>query len=305
VRILRGSGRKFGAGVAAFIGVVVLGAIVTPMLANAEANNITTEVDDPAGPVLLSPSAGPAGSSFLASFPCTGLASIAVTSLDVPPHLLWADENPASTGTARFTVNVAADQPPGQLRVVGVCASHGSGYDGYNGCDGYEGYSGYEGYNGDDGYNCAVRTYGPAFFTVTPPPTTTTAPETTTTTTTTTPGVPTLSIDDVSVTETDKKPVKARFTVSLSAPATERVEFTFATSDFTATDGKPKSEAADYSEKSGSLRIAPGATTKTIEITVAGDTIDEADEEFIVMLSNAKNALLTDPTGIGTILDND
>ena len=107
------------------------------------------------------------------------------------------------------------------------------------------------------------------------------------------------------MTESDKKSVRVTFTVSLSAPATERVEFTFATSDFTATDGKPKSEARDYKKKSGSLRIAPGATTRTIEITVAGDTIGEADEEFMVMLSNAKNTLLTDPTGIGTILDND
>ena len=40
-------------------------------------------------------------------------------------------------------------------------------------------------------------------------------------------------------------------------------------------------------------------------VPVVGDTLDELDETFSLNLSNAVNAAIADPTGLGTITDND
>ena len=48
-----------------------------------------------------------------------------------------------------------------------------------------------------------------------------------------------------------------------------------------------------------------GETTKTVTVTVNGDTLDEANESYIVNLSNPSNAAVTDGQGLGTITDDD
>ena len=47
------------------------------------------------------------------------------------------------------------------------------------------------------------------------------------------------------------------------------------------------------------------AMQATITIDVLGDTTDEADETFFVLLSNAVACSLADDRGLGTIEDND
>ena len=42
-----------------------------------------------------------------------------------------------------------------------------------------------------------------------------------------------------------------------------------------------------------------------MSIQVNGDLLDEIDESFLVILTNAPNAVITDPQGVGTITDND
>jgi uncharacterized repeat protein (TIGR01451 family) len=91
----------------------------------------------------------------------------------------------------------------------------------------------------------------------------------------------------------------ANFTVTLSTASTLTVMVNYATADGTATAG------ADYTAVSGTLTFAPGETTKTINVPIINDTLDEANETYFVNLSNASNGTILDSQGQGTINDND
>jgi Calx-beta domain len=109
---------------------------------------------------------------------------------------------------------------------------------------------------------------------------------------------PSLAIDDVTVDEGDAGTTAATFTVTLSAPSGLTVLVDVATADGTATD------PADYAATDGTLTFDPGDTTRTVTVTVNGDVLDEPDETFDVIVSNASNATVDD-TGVGTITDDD
>src|SRR5207247_2224543 len=107
---------------------------------------------------------------------------------------------------------------------------------------------------------------------------------------------PSLSINDVSVSEGDSGTTNASFTISLSEASTETVAVNFATANGTAT------APADYSTQSGTLTFAVGETNKQVVVLVNGDTTDEFDETFSVTLSNPSNASIATTAGTGTIL---
>jgi probable HAF family extracellular repeat protein len=112
--------------------------------------------------------------------------------------------------------------------------------------------------------------------------------------------LPSLAINNVSVTEGSGGTVGATFTVRLSAPSPVPVTVTYATADGTAAAGR------DYVAASDTLTFAPGETSKTIVVGVIGDRTDECDETFAVNLSAAANATLAGSgQGVGTILDDD
>jgi hypothetical protein len=111
-----------------------------------------------------------------------------------------------------------------------------------------------------------------------------------------------MSIDNVTVAEAAAGPagtVNAIFTVSLVTPTlqTATVNYTTVISSAVAPN--------DYSTAAGTLIFGPGATTRTITVTVKGDIIDEIDEKFEVRLSNPVNASISDDLGVGTITDDD
>jgi hypothetical protein len=110
---------------------------------------------------------------------------------------------------------------------------------------------------------------------------------------------PTLSIGDVSVSEGDSGERSANFVVTLSRAAAQDVTVDFSTADGSA------SAPADYTAASGQLTIAAGQTTGQIAVAVQGDTLDEPDETFLVNLTNAVNATISDAQATGTILDDD
>jgi hypothetical protein len=62
---------------------------------------------------------------------------------------------------------------------------------------------------------------------------------------------------------------------------------------------------ADYDALVTSLMFAPGDTSKTVDVTVHGDTANEGNETFTLQLSGATNASISDDTGVATILDDD
>jgi len=113
---------------------------------------------------------------------------------------------------------------------------------------------------------------------------------------------PRISISDVTKKEGKKNQTTLfTFTVTLSAAYDQAVTMSFKT-----TDGTAKTSDYDYVAKTGTLTFAPGETTKTITITVNGDSKKEADEYFYLDLSgNSSNSLFAKNRGLGTILNDD
>jgi ribosomal protein L35AE/L33A len=109
-----------------------------------------------------------------------------------------------------------------------------------------------------------------------------------------------LSVDDVSVIEGTGGTSNLTFTVTLAPPSASTV-----TVDYTTADGTATLAGADYTAASGTLTFAPGETSKTVTVTVNGDSIDEDDETLALNLSNPINATLADNSGVGTIVDDD
>ena len=110
---------------------------------------------------------------------------------------------------------------------------------------------------------------------------------------------PSITINDVQVQEGTGATTPATFTVTLSAASGLPVALQYATSPGTAAAG------TDYVTTSGTLNIPAGVTTASVQVVVQGDIVDEPDETFVVNLSNAVNATLSDPQGSGLIRDDD
>ena len=112
---------------------------------------------------------------------------------------------------------------------------------------------------------------------------------------------PTISINSPSVTEGDSGTTNLTFTVSLSAASAQQVTVDYADAGTgTATAG------TDYTAiTAGTLTFAAGTTSQTFNMSVTGDTTDEADETVVVTLSSATNATISTATGTGTITNDD
>ncbi len=112
-------------------------------------------------------------------------------------------------------------------------------------------------------------------------------------------GLPTLTINDVTISE-GTGTNNAVFDVTLSPAAANTVMVDYATVDGTAVAG------SDYTATNGTLTFTAGETSKQITVPILHDTYDEGgDETFTVQLSNQTNANLADATGQATITDND
>jgi hypothetical protein len=107
---------------------------------------------------------------------------------------------------------------------------------------------------------------------------------------------PQLSINNVTV---DEDAGSATFTVTMSPTSTSAVTVDYATSNVTATAG------ADYTATSGTLTFSAGDSSKTISVTVANDSLDEANETATVSLTNASGASTSNASGTLTITDDD
>ena len=110
--------------------------------------------------------------------------------------------------------------------------------------------------------------------------------------------LPTLSISDVSVDETDAN-FLAQLTITLSEVSSNDVEV-----DFTAVDGTALA-GADYNATPDRITVSAGSTFATTDVEIVGDDIDEPDEMFTVELSNPANAAIAAGTATWTIVDDD
>ena len=108
--------------------------------------------------------------------------------------------------------------------------------------------------------------------------------------------LPTLSINDVTMSEGDTGVRSFAFTVQLSRASGRDVNVTVGTTDDTATAGD------DYTALSATgLTFTPGQLSKSITVAVTGDLTPENTERFFVDLTNPQNAAITSGRGIGTI----
>jgi len=111
---------------------------------------------------------------------------------------------------------------------------------------------------------------------------------------------PRVRVANTSVTEGADGAVTMTFTVTRSG-TTEAFSVSYATADGTATVA-----GGDYSPTSGVLDFAAGETTKTVQVTVNGDTSAEPNEVLFLNLSGATNgAVIADAQGAGTIVSDD
>ena len=89
------------------------------------------------------------------------------------------------------------------------------------------------------------------------------------------------------------------FAVTLSLASSSAVTVEYATSDGSATAG------ADYQWTAGTLTLPPGTMEAAIRVPVVDDDVDEADETFRLLLSQALHAAIGDGEAAGEIADDD
>ncbi|HET7665028.1 MAG TPA: Calx-beta domain-containing protein, partial [Mycobacterium sp.] len=87
------------------------------------------------------------------------------------------------------------------------------------------------------------------------------------------------------------------FTITQSGRAKSSVHY--ATASGTATS------PSDFLARSGTVKFSGGHRKNKIAVTIVGDTLDEANEQFTVRLSSAVGATIANGVGVGTITDND
>jgi hypothetical protein len=113
--------------------------------------------------------------------------------------------------------------------------------------------------------------------------------------------LPLVSIDDFEVVESNRASFTVQLRVSLSAPFPAPVTVDFATAlGGTATPGE------DYTAVPPTrVTFAAGVTERVARVTLLGDAVIESDEDLIVALSNAVNAVIGDGEAQILVIDDD
>lgn len=110
--------------------------------------------------------------------------------------------------------------------------------------------------------------------------------------------LPTLTIDDASVTRPASGTTPMTFTVRLSKVQTRPVKVKYATAN-----GKAVA-VEDYLATTGELTIPAGQTTGTISVPIVGNQSDEPDKAFTLELSAPTAATIADASATGTVKAN-
>ena len=116
-------------------------------------------------------------------------------------------------------------------------------------------------------------------------------------------GVPTLSVADTSVNEG----TPARFTVRLNGPAQSDVSVAYETQPDPFAGSAAAVPAQDFAVLSGTVTIAQGERTATVEVPVPDDALNEGTETFWLRLDadSKTDADISNAVGVASILDND
>ncbi len=109
-----------------------------------------------------------------------------------------------------------------------------------------------------------------------------------------------LAIDGFAAEEGDFGTTDFTFTVTRF-----NADLATATVVYSTVDGTATVTGSDYQPTSGTLTFLPGETMMPIVVRVEGDLTDEFNETFSVQLSSAVNATISNPTAIGSIVNDD
>ncbi len=110
---------------------------------------------------------------------------------------------------------------------------------------------------------------------------------------------PSISINDVSVAEGNTGTTPATFTISRSGDLTETSSVDYSTSSGTATPN------VDFGGLWLNTNFAAGESSKTVIVNVNGDTLDESNETFSVVLLLPVGGIVSDDVGVATIVNDD
>ena len=111
---------------------------------------------------------------------------------------------------------------------------------------------------------------------------------------------PVVSISDASVIEGASGGATARFSITLSAPASAPVQLSLGTTNGSAVAG------SDYVAVSSASRTIPAGQTRVdFDVTVNGDTEVEANEVFALTLQSVSGAFVADGQGVATIVNDE
>ena len=110
--------------------------------------------------------------------------------------------------------------------------------------------------------------------------------------------LPLLTVADAVVKEGNSGSTPAVFMVTLSKTSNVPVTLPYSTMPGSA-------GPSDFVATSGTLTIPAGATAASISVSVIGDTLDEPNEAFLLMLGTPTGATLARTQAQGTILDDD
>ena len=111
--------------------------------------------------------------------------------------------------------------------------------------------------------------------------------------------LPSVGINDVSLTEGNAGTTNMTFTLTLSGASGRAVTVRATTANGTAT------QPGDYTSTNLIVTFPAGTTTQTYSVPIAGDLLNEPDETFFVNLTAPVNVTIADNQGIGTILNDD
>ena len=106
-----------------------------------------------------------------------------------------------------------------------------------------------------------------------------------------------LSVSDATASEEDDSTID--FVVTLNPASGETVSINYATANGTATAGD------DYTAKNGSLTFNAGETSKTIQLFIIDDTVDDDNETLTLTLSDPSGAEISDGQATGTITNSE
>jgi hypothetical protein len=111
---------------------------------------------------------------------------------------------------------------------------------------------------------------------------------------------PSVSVADASVPEGTGGPSTIlHIPVTLSAASGRQVTVLYAVAAGTATPNQ------DFTPVSGTLTFAPGETSKTIDVSIVPDDVDEPNKTVIATIGVPTNATIGTSTATGTIVDDD